>query len=498
MKFKIGFLLICILFISSFTPIFAIEPELVSKNVLVYEILSIQVDQNYVTIKGWALMNEVQHFVGEKDHSYEIEFRSPGHNFKVSTELTPLSQTSTMRFDGTSRCGNNDLYKPGRSCYYDFENVGFSAKVELSKFKMDSIYTTYLISHSKTAGFSGKIPLYYPIKEDIVKQNQEFEYRVVSKLDDTQLKVNVTTLQARKAPFKSAAIWYAGPNCAGGYKNRLYFLENTTYYGINSKTIDNNSSYYSLNAQSAGCINGRGRIKEGSSISPVWIASNFVDYGGTPLQIKTKIINTAPIITILNHPIIEIGSKIDPLIYVSAWDLEEGNLTSKIQLITSNLDISKIGQYTLKYEVFDKYGLSDTKDLTITIIGPKNKPPIIYAEDKVIKQFQKFDPLDQVTAYDPEDGNVTKKLKVLNTIDTSLVLDQQLCYYVEDSKLASHTKCIQVKVIEDLYRNAKIRFVDWKYLFYNEDIPVSWIGLLNKLEIELDNQIPYLETTLIK
>ncbi|MBC2164364.1 immunoglobulin-like domain-containing protein [Listeria booriae] len=62
--------------------------------------------------------------------------------------------------------------------------------------------------------------------------------------------------------------------------------------------------------------------------------------------------NGKPIIT-ANDQILEIGDIFDPLAGVSATDAEDGNLISKV-IVTSNVDTTKAGNYSVTYTVSDK------------------------------------------------------------------------------------------------------------------------------------------------
>ena len=76
-----------------------------------------------------------------------------------------------------------------------------------------------------------------------------------------------------------------------------------------------------------------------------------------------------------------------------------------------------------------------------------NEIPVIDAEDKMLDVGDAFNPLDDATASDREDGDLTKKLEVLeNTVDTSKVGVYKVTYKVTDSQGASTTKTILVTI----------------------------------------------------
>ena len=77
-----------------------------------------------------------------------------------------------------------------------------------------------------------------------------------------------------------------------------------------------------------------------------------------------------------------------------------------------------------------------------------NHVPTINAADKVLTVEDEFDPLDGVTAYDTEDGDITNKIKVIsNNVDINKEGSYEVIYEVEDNQGAKTTKKIIVKVI---------------------------------------------------
>lgn len=80
---------------------------------------------------------------------------------------------------------------------------------------------------------------------------------------------------------------------------------------------------------------------------------------------------------------------------------------------------------------------------------PINAAPVIKATDKTIEVGDEFNPRDDVTAEDAEDGDLTDKIEILkNTVDPSKPGVYEVTYKVTDSKGASCTKTIKVTVKE--------------------------------------------------
>lgn len=73
--------------------------------------------------------------------------------------------------------------------------------------------------------------------------------------------------------------------------------------------------------------------------------------------------------------------------------------------------------------------------------------PIIYANDTKITQGDEFEPLKNVIAIDPKDGNITGDIKVVeNNVDPQTLGDYDVQYKVINSKNATATKTIIVTV----------------------------------------------------
>ncbi len=464
--------------------------DIVDKERLPYEVLHVDIKNEQLTIEGWGFVNILQHFLNDTTHSYQVEFRSKNHSFIVDASSRYSTQTELVKFAGTRRCANNQYYMYGNQCYYDYQNVGFKAVVPLSSFQENADYTVYLIVNAKTTNKSFKTVIYFPMQQDVVDTSKNIRYSISSRLDDTSIIVNHTTVLARSTPAKYSNYIYHGNWCSNSFKNRLYFAVNTTYNTIFAKQRVNDVHYYQVKGSLSYCENQRRRVKEGNDIYPMWIASTFVDYSGTSLHVKTENINTPPVITIKENPRIKRGTEIEFKNYVSAFDAQDLDITHKIVLIKGSVDFNKIGNYTLTYEVVDSGGLKDTKEMYVTIYDT-NEPPSITAYDKTLLQYQSFDPLKNVSATDYEDGDITYKLDVLNTVDTSIVETQQVCYQVKDSKAAVAYKCINIFIKEKQVRSLNTRFIQKSHLFYQEDVPLVWKDKINDLTYEIDNNYPY-------
>ncbi|MGG7177938.1 immunoglobulin-like domain-containing protein [Clostridium paraputrificum] len=81
----------------------------------------------------------------------------------------------------------------------------------------------------------------------------------------------------------------------------------------------------------------------------------------------------------------------------------------------------------------------------------ENTAPVLNGVSNLtIKKGQVFNPLSGVTATDKEDGDLTSKIKVQGTVDTSKVGSYSLTYTVTDSKGLTTTKVSVVNVVDNI------------------------------------------------
>ena len=145
-----------------------------------------------------------------------------------------------------------------------------------------------------------------------------------------------------------------------------------------------------------------------------------------------KNLNQTPTI---NAPALTVGqgaTNFNPLDYVTAEDPEDGPITvTEANIVSSDFNIDEPGVYQIVYEVSDSQGLTAQAIQTITVDGM----PTIHVDSKIIQVGDSFDPLDGVTAEDPEDGpiNLTLANVIQNPVDPDVPGSYQVWYEVQDS-----------------------------------------------------------------
>ena len=207
---------------------------------------------------------------------------------------------------------------------------------------------------------------------------------------------------------------------------------------------------------------------------------------GTDLEVQTKINvllptedntpNTPPVIDAKDIEL-KVEDEFKVLEGVTAYDEEDGDITSSIVVIENTVNTSTAGIYKVVYEVRDSNGSIVTKEIKVTV-NPKftliNRAPKIEVEDTNIKLGSIFNPLSIAKATDYEDGDITSKLEVIeNNININKLGEYNVTYKVSDSKGATKKKTIKVTVINQgwVKKNDK-----WYYYKEDGNIHKGWLN----------------------
>ncbi len=279
--------------------------ETLTRQKLPYEIKSIQLKNDHLIITGWAFLNGMQHFESEATHSYQIEAKSTQETKTYLGEIRAVSQTETMKYNGAKKCAKTNYYQDAANCYYNYENVGFYFNIPLSQFQRDEIYYFDLIVTGKDIDKSFSIPFYYPMLEDIVLKRNHLEYRIISRLKDSELIITHNMIIARNTPSKTGRQYQGSTSCSTSYGKYLYFKDGAIFKNISDKVLVGENTYYQVSGKEEGCFNGVSQLIEGNKFFPVWIVSNFVDYGGEPLKLTVNPINDDYTFRFIDKAVIE-------------------------------------------------------------------------------------------------------------------------------------------------------------------------------------------------
>ena len=188
---------------------------------------------------------------------------------------------------------------------------------------------------------------------------------------------------------------------------------------------------------------------------PVSLTTNENIYGYTlskyssyiKIDLSSPIVeNILPVINAEDKELY-VNEEFDALKDVTANDNEDGDLTNKI-IITENTVNNKVaGTYKVTYKVVDSSNGETTKTIKVTVL--ENNAPVINASNRTLYVGDKFNELENVTATDNEDGDLTHKIIVLeNTVNTNAQGTYKVSYQVTDSKNKTTTKDITVTIKE--------------------------------------------------
>ncbi len=168
-----------------------------------------------------------------------------------------------------------------------------------------------------------------------------------------------------------------------------------------------------------------------------WVISLFLLIGCGGGNSGTEIVDTTPPkITLLgkNPMSLKMGDKyIEP--GAKAIDDTDGDISNKIK-ISGSVDISKVGNYTIVYQVEDSAGnrtsairsvvvVSNIDSVAPVIMLKGENPLTIYRGDSYIEPG--------ATAFDNKDGNLTSAIIITGSVDSSTIGSYTLLYSVSDS-----------------------------------------------------------------
>lgn len=93
----------------------------------------------------------------------------------------------------------------------------------------------------------------------------------------------------------------------------------------------------------------------------------MIEFSGTVVVDVVVELGEAPILSGVENLTIPYGEPFDRLKGVTAYDAEDGDLTSKIEVIHNTVDINQVGIYEVAYQVSDKQGATTTLTIKIEV-----------------------------------------------------------------------------------------------------------------------------------
>lgn len=164
-------------------------------------------------------------------------------------------------------------------------------------------------------------------------------------------------------------------------------------------------------------------------------------------SVSVKVIATStPVISATDLEIKQYNN-FNPLEYVSASDGIDGDISNKVKIVSSNLDVNKVGTYQIKYSVTNSLNVTVEKIVKITVLS--NSKPVIYANDIYVNKNSTITFKENVQARDLEDGLLDVNV-LSNTTDLSKVGTYDLTLKAVDSDNNEVTKSVKVYVSDNL------------------------------------------------
>lgn len=192
---------------------------------------------------------------------------------------------------------------------------------------------------------------------------------------------------------------------------------------------------------------------------------------------------------------------------VIAEDEEDGDITNQIRVTLDNVEMDKVGQHRVVYEVTDAYGKSATKEIKVKIIY--NNPPVIHAQGKTFYENEisvedwKQEVLNEISVTDAEDGDLTSAIKVIkDNVDPSKAGAYEVVYEVTDSHGKTTQKTIDVTINENWEPVLQIfagnkRFIEGEYTQeqWEEEQRMIGVSAHDREDADLTDQIQVVKDT---
>lgn len=178
------------------------------------------------------------------------------------------------------------------------------------------------------------------------------------------------------------------------------------------------------------------------------------DSSGNSAQTLYRTVNvvdtTSPVITITGQlsKRLEVGYNYFEQ-GATAYDNYDGDITSNIN-ISNNIDITKVGEYQVVYNVKDSSGNEANVYRTIYIID--STPPVLTlnGSESLVLLVNRPYIENGATAYDNYDGDISDKIQQTGTVETGRLGTYLIHYSISDSSGNTTTKTRSVEIIDNV------------------------------------------------
>lgn len=279
------------------------------------------------------------------------------------------------------------------------------------------------------------------LEENINKDKEKIDNTQIINIEDNNLKIAINK-ELKKSDLNSSIT-----------QKEIESIKTISAQNASSKNIKNLSGLeYAINLEYIDLSNNN--IKDISYIKALIENGNLKKANISNQVIKLEKEDIKDTKYYINNNIININSKIVKPIFINnnGKYIDDKILWDNLQnLKTYNLECSFKDDFKDKQSEI-LFSVNLYKDIYVH----KNCKPNIKASDKTIKINDSFNPLIGVSAYDYEDKDITRNIKVVkNDVNTKKAGNYQVVYEVADSSNQKDTKTINVKVENIKNKNNK-------------------------------------------
>ena len=396
-------------------------------------------DTVYDTIVAHAKLTGYSYANPTNPYFYGSFYGNKGSGFGVNYASDPYWGEKTARL-----AYQNDQLYGGQD--YNSNTLGIkltNEAIPLKKAPSDDAGTIYLLKNNKNNHLVSNMS--YIVTEKVADSEGNYWYKVYA---DSSLNANQNL----------ADINY-NFNYSYGYikAEYLYVANNETQINASSKSIyrgeeiDLMAGITAIDLEDGDLtpiLTYEGEV-DTNTVGEYKITYQVTDYSRYTTKkeiIITVLPSEAPIIEAEDIEIKQYTT-FEPEKYVKVYDIY-GNLMSQVEVITNNVDASKVGEYEVTYKATYE-NLSITKKINVRVI--KDEEPTLNIHNRTVKLNEEFNYMTGVSASDVEDGDITSKVTYEGEVDTTKVGEYEVTYSVKDSANQSVSKKIKITVEEIEY-----------------------------------------------
>lgn len=312
---------------------------------------------------------------------------------------------------------------------------------------------------------------------DTTKLDTPGIYKVTYKVKDsaclTTIKENRIIVKFNNPPVVKTVnkTFYEGQYSSAYWKNTLR-MKDTTATDVEDGSLTKIIRIVSDNVD----------VSRPGNYSVVYGVTDAYGKTGKATSSVTVLFNNPPVITAKNQKFYEDEITLKEwkekrLEIVKATDVEDGNITNKIEIIRDNVNPTIPDTYQIVYKVIDQYGKSNIK--TVDVLIKYNNPPKItgnnkkYMEHDLTKEKWSKERIKDIIASDIEDGNITSKIKVISdNVKINVPGFYHVGYSVIDAYGKKAEKTIEVEIV---YNQLPLIIAENKNYYENELTNDQWI-----------------------